>query len=182
MAPITSVLIIRFIPLNIKYSNIIGRVLVRQIKEMYTENIEYLSSSPTLNVTFKGVKSLFALMHWMGVLRYVLAYSVHLLIVAYLHFQIITKGDRNLEWQDFQFVEHERLFHLPFYTCYFTAPHYTFTMKEIIDQGLLTWEDGGKSGPFPTVMRMSLFQSHYKTLLTSQLKEHGISMRCCAMS
>jgi len=137
---------------------------------MYTENVEYLSSSSFTFDFERGFQGsqvplrFDALDECFTVCTCIL--SVHLLIVI-AYFQIITKGDRNLEWQDLRIVEHERRFHLPFYTCYFTAPHYTFTMKEIIDQGLLTWEDGGKSGPFLTVMRMSLFQSHNGILLTS---------------
>lgn len=129
---------------------------------MYTENVEYLSCSPFTFDLERGFEGSQVPLHFDTLEKCFTVCtrlrSVHLpIVIAYFHFQIITKGDRNLEWHDVRTPEDRMVFRLPFYTCHFAAPFFTFTMKEIVDQGLLTWEDDGKSGPFLTVMRMSLF-------------------------
>ena len=125
---------------------------------MYTENVQYLSSSAfTFEFEHGFCAGQLPLDFEQGCFT-VVAYPwfTYQLLLTTFTFQIITKGDRNIEWQNAECDDkrHE-LFRLPYFTCYCIGPWHSWTMTQIIDRGLLTWEDGGKSGPFLTVIRMS---------------------------
>lgn len=113
------------------------RVTVRQTTDMYAENVQYLSSSA---FTFEFEHGFCA-----GQLPLDFEQGC---------FTIITKGDRNLEWETAECGDdkwHE-LFRLPYFTCHCIGPRHSWTMRQIIDRGLLTWEECGESGPFLTVI------------------------------
>jgi len=131
---------------------------------MYAENIQDLSSSV---FTFEFERGFcmgqLPLDFTQGQCYTVATYPwfIYQLPLTTSTFQIITKGDRNLEWQNAE-CDNERhcgVFRarIPHFTCYSVGLVHSWTMQQIIDRGLLTWEDGGHDGPFLTAIRMLSF-------------------------